>query len=763
MHLESPRSIHRTLRRALLAAAATAVMWAVLLVGAGAAAAAPVTAVTFSANSYVSANPSAVWTVGFTPSAGGALTAGNAVFVEFDGFNLSGPITATLEAGFAGTCTSPVDSVNATYVVVTLPAGCSLAAATPATLTITGIQSAFNQYSTGAAGAFRVLTYTDSTFSTPIDTSGTPSAGGLHITAQTTYSSTTSSGGATGGGTPPATTTNTVADTTVTVAGNPGALTLAGHAFAGWCTTSNAADPTLCTGVQYAPAATFAIAANTTLYSVWTVAYAADGSGTNVVSPTSATAGSTGNTLTFTYNAATNGMNAGAVHITVPAGWSAPSAAAGPGCTTSSAGTLAFTGQTIEVTGLTLPTSGTLTVTYGATTGGACTAGSGATAQATAGTATFTTTQKSTAGGTLTALATSPVVTVTSPPPPTCTPGFWLSGGVCVAASPGYYVDLSGAIAQRACPKGAFSKEAGSRQCTDAPAGSFVGEEGSASATACAVNTFTAVVGASACQPCPSGASTQGASGATGCTVVDVTPPVVGKIALTVTKVDEARVEVTGTWDRDDIASWRMVMLLFTPAASGDCAPTAPESTIPSPVLPDAAGPSLPSSTSILLPGGSCVAIRITARDAAGNSVSRSTAVVNTTQAKQAVKVAKRLAGSAPAADYDDRIETRIETIFRAYFAASTTRFSIDSVKDRSSRAAAPAAPAQMFKVTSKRVKPGVVRVTTVLTKAGRAYLAKRPALRGKRVRMSADFVIRLKAGSPPITVRQTFMMRMPK
>jgi hypothetical protein len=68
-----------------------------------------------------------------------------------------------------------------------------------------------------------------------------------------------------------------------------------------------------------------------------------------------------------------------------------------------------------------------------------------------------------------------------------------------------------------------------------------------------------------------------------------------------------------------------------------------------------------------------------------------------------------------------------------------------------------------MFKVTSKRVKPGVVRVTTVLTKAGRAYLAKRPALRGKRVRMSADFVIKLKAGSPPITVRQTFMMRMPK
>ena len=54
-----------------------------------------------------------------------------------------------------------------------------------------------------------------------------------------------------------------------------------------------------------------------------TPAYAADGSGTNAVTPTSTDVGSTGNTFTFTFTAAEL-MDSGSISIAVPAGWSAP-------------------------------------------------------------------------------------------------------------------------------------------------------------------------------------------------------------------------------------------------------------------------------------------------------------------------------------------------------------------------------------------------------------------------------------------------------
>lgn len=55
---------------------------------------------------------------------------------------------------------------------------------------------------------------------------------------------------------------------------------------------------------------------------------AIDGSGTNSVSPTTANAGSTGNTLTFTYTAS-EVMDSGEMTITVPSSWSAPQSVIG--------------------------------------------------------------------------------------------------------------------------------------------------------------------------------------------------------------------------------------------------------------------------------------------------------------------------------------------------------------------------------------------------------------------------------------------------
>ncbi len=55
---------------------------------------------------------------------------------------------------------------------------------------------------------------------------------------------------------------------------------------------------------------------------------AANGSGTMTALPANAGNGSTGNTLTFTYTAATGGMASGDVTVTAPAGWSAPSTTA---------------------------------------------------------------------------------------------------------------------------------------------------------------------------------------------------------------------------------------------------------------------------------------------------------------------------------------------------------------------------------------------------------------------------------------------------
>jgi hypothetical protein len=139
-------------------------------------------------------------------------------------------------------------------------------------------------------------------------------------------------------------------------------------------------------------------------------AAAANGTGTLTTKTTSVAYGSTGHVITFTYTAATGGVTDGGVHVTVPAGWSAPSTTGtAAGYTTASTGTVSIDDQTIVVLGVTLAAGATLTINYGAK----AAKGPGATATTTVGAATWTATEKSTSGGTETTLAKSPVITVT--------------------------------------------------------------------------------------------------------------------------------------------------------------------------------------------------------------------------------------------------------------------------------------------------------------------------------------------------------------
>lgn len=139
-------------------------------------------------------------------------------------------------------------------------------------------------------------------------------------------------------------------------------------------------------------------------------AAAANGTGTMTTKTTSVGYGSTGHVITFTYTAATGGVSDGGVHLTVPSGWSVPSTTGtSAGYTTASTGTVSIDGQTIIVLGVTLAAGATLTINYGSK----ALKGPGATATTTVGAATWTSTEKSTSGGTETNLAKSPVITVT--------------------------------------------------------------------------------------------------------------------------------------------------------------------------------------------------------------------------------------------------------------------------------------------------------------------------------------------------------------
>jgi ribosomal protein S4 len=137
--------------------------------------------------------------------------------------------------------------------------------------------------------------------------------------------------------------------------------------------------------------------------------YAADGTGTMTTPTTNVALSSSGNTLTFTYTAATGGISNGTVTLVVPSGWSAPSlTGSAAGFTTATSGTLAVAGQTITVSAVTLTAGSTFTVVYGSKTS----SGPGATAAATNGAQTWQAQEKSTSTGALTNLASSPSITL---------------------------------------------------------------------------------------------------------------------------------------------------------------------------------------------------------------------------------------------------------------------------------------------------------------------------------------------------------------
>ncbi len=179
-----------------------------------------------------------------------------------------------------------------------------------------------------------------------------------------------------------------------TGSGGPGATATATTGAATWQGAQDSVGSTTLTNLGASPSVTV---------------YAARGTGTLTTPTTGAAASATGNTLTFTYTAATGGMSGGAVRVTVPTGWSAPSlTGTDAGYTTASTGTVGVAGQVITVTGVTLAGAATMTITYGNTGSG----GPGATATATTGAATWQGAQDSVGSTTLTNLGASPSVTV---------------------------------------------------------------------------------------------------------------------------------------------------------------------------------------------------------------------------------------------------------------------------------------------------------------------------------------------------------------
>ena len=137
---------------------------------------------------------------------------------------------------------------------------------------------------------------------------------------------------------------------------------------------------------------------------------AKNGSGTETISPATATHSSSGNTFTLTYSApATGALYDGKLKITVPSGWTAPSkTSTSPGLVATSIGSISISGQTITISGLRLAPGAAFTVTYGSTAGGK----KGVTIPSSTGAYTFTTKQGSASGATPVPLASSPIVTV---------------------------------------------------------------------------------------------------------------------------------------------------------------------------------------------------------------------------------------------------------------------------------------------------------------------------------------------------------------
>jgi hypothetical protein len=120
--------------------------------------------------------------------------------------------------------------------------------------------------------------------------------------------------------------------------------------------------------------------------------------------------GSGGNTITFSYTAAAGGLNNGALRLTVPVGWSAPSTTGtSPGYSAASSGTLSVSGRVITVGGVTLAGGQTLTIVYGSKAAG----GPGALAPSSPGSQPWGAQERSSMASVFANLANSPAIQVT--------------------------------------------------------------------------------------------------------------------------------------------------------------------------------------------------------------------------------------------------------------------------------------------------------------------------------------------------------------
>ena len=381
-------------------------------------------------------------TLTYTPATGGMLTGSMTVVVP-SGWTppstVAGPgftttsVGALSVAGQTITITGITRTAAQTVVVTYGSGGTATAAATP------GAQTWQMQESSTTAGVLTSIAAPPVITVYANDGSGTLTTGTTNVSASQTGNTiaftVTAAAGGTSGGTvtivvpagwsAPSTVVNAAGYTTATAgtvatAGQTitvSALTLAGGATATIMYGSTAGGGPGATATAATGAQTWQGQERSTAAGVLTnlgaspsiTVNAANGSGTMTVLPANAGNGASGNTLTFTYTAAAGNMVNGAVTVTAPAGWSAPSTTGtDPGYTTASTGVVSVAGQTITVSGVTLAGGATLTVVYGSTGGG----GPGATASTTAGANVFQTQQRSTVGGVLTNIAAQPSVNV---------------------------------------------------------------------------------------------------------------------------------------------------------------------------------------------------------------------------------------------------------------------------------------------------------------------------------------------------------------
>ena len=98
-----------------------------------------ISSVTFSPSSPVAGNVATSWTIGFTSSSSGALTAASTITVVFpSGLSVPASPAFTKVSGFAGACSTMTGSTTSQTVVITLNGTCSLAASTAAVFTLGG-------------------------------------------------------------------------------------------------------------------------------------------------------------------------------------------------------------------------------------------------------------------------------------------------------------------------------------------------------------------------------------------------------------------------------------------------------------------------------------------------------------------------------------------------------------------------------------------------------------------------------------------------